>query len=98
MRGAGTFDANGKKKGGVKAHTLINARHDIPTFVCLTEARQTDVSQLQHMTLPTGSMVVFDKGYTSYQQFNQWDQQNITWISRCRKGATYRIDETMQVD
>ena len=93
MQGAGTFGSNGKKKGGVKVHTLINAQHDLPAFVRITEARHTDVSQLQHLSLPAGSVIVFDKGYTSYQQFNQWDQQNITWISRCRKGATYCIDE-----
>ncbi|MBK6731254.1 MAG: hypothetical protein IPG60_09910 [Bacteroidetes bacterium] len=43
MRGAGTSKANGKKKGGVKAHVLMNAQHDLPAFVFISEAKEHDL-------------------------------------------------------
>ena len=42
MRGAGSYKANGKKKGGAKAHVLMSAKEDIPTFVRITEGKEHD--------------------------------------------------------
>ena len=52
MRGAGTFKSNGKKKGGVKAHLMIDARHDIPGFVTITEGREHDLTFVKEVTVP----------------------------------------------
>src|SRR6266542_4204719 len=34
------------------------------------------------MNLPRGAIVVFDKGYGSFKQFEEWNDQDITWVSR----------------
>lgn len=94
MKGAGTPKANGRKKGGVKVHTLINARHDLPAFICITEGRQNDLSQLKNIHLPVGSMLVLDKGYVSYKQFEQWGD-NVIWITRLKNDAVYEIEKTL---
>src|SRR5664279_706386 len=33
MKGAGSFKADGRKKGGVKAHVVLNAKDDVPRLV-----------------------------------------------------------------
>ncbi len=96
MKGAGSLKANGRKKGGVKVHTLINARHDLPSFVNITEARQNDVSQLKNIHLPQGSMLVLDKGYVSYKQFKEWGD-DVIWITRLKKASSYVIEQSLPV-
>jgi hypothetical protein len=92
MKGAGTYGLSGKKKGGVKAHTLIDAKHDIPCYVDLTEARASDKTFLKKIDfLPPGSTVTMDKGYNSYQKYQEWTEKGIRWVTRLNNRAVYEI-------
>jgi hypothetical protein len=90
MKGAGTMPANGRKKGGMKAHVLIKAEDDIPCFVLLSSASRNDKIIYKYMNLPKGAIIVFDKGYGSFRQFNKWNSQGITWVSRFNNPWLYR--------
>jgi hypothetical protein len=87
MRGAGVAGANGKKKGGAKAHVLLNAKHDLPAFVVLSEAKEHDLIFLAQAPVPDNSTVVFDKGYAKYSQYLAWGKRNIRWITRLKNDA-----------
>lgn len=87
MRGAGSPKANGKKKGGVKAHMMIDARHDIPAFVSITEGRSHDLVFLKNLIVPANSTVVMDKAYANYHHFKRWNRQNIRWVTRLKADA-----------
>jgi hypothetical protein len=89
MEGAGVRGANGKKKGGVKAHMMIDARHDIPAFIRITAAKANDRVLLHKLPVPQGATVVFDKGYINYTQFKAWDKNGIRWITRLRNDAAF---------
>jgi len=82
MKGAGSSPASGKRKGGMKAHVLVKADDDLPCFVLLSSASRNDKIIYKHMNLPRGAIVVFDKGYGSFKQFEEWNDQDITWVSR----------------
>jgi len=82
MKGAGTTPSNGRKKGGMKAHVLIKAEDDIPCFVLLSSASRNDKIIYKYMNLPKGAIIVFDKGYGSFRQFDKWTKQGVTWVSR----------------
>ncbi|MBK7443526.1 MAG: transposase [Bacteroidetes bacterium] len=84
MRGAGTAKQNGKKKGGVKAHMMINAKHDLPAFVFISEAKEHDLTFLHQLKVPDNSTVLFDKAYTNYKQFAEWGNHGIRWVSRLK--------------
>lgn len=91
MRGAGSFNLSGKKKGGVKAHTIIDSKHDIPCFVNLTEGMVSDHKFLKVVDfLPEGSTVIVDKGYNSYQKYLEWTSKGITWVTRLNKRAVFK--------
>lgn len=91
MRGAGTHKANGKKKGGVKAHVLMDAHHDLPAFVHVTEAKENDLIFLPHLSLPQGSTVVMDKAYMKYGQLQQWTQHSVRWVTRFKEKSVYEV-------
>jgi Domain of unknown function (DUF4372)/Transposase DDE domain len=89
MRSTGSYGLTGKKKGGLKAHVVMRAQDNVPGFVWLTEGRVNDKKFMPLVQLPAGSIVVMDKGYVSYKQFNEWTKQNITWVSRVNASAKY---------
>jgi hypothetical protein len=91
MKGAGTAKSNGKKKGGIKAHMMIDAEHELPYFALLTEARHHDLVFLQQVQVPPGSIVVFDRAYSNYTQFQKWDKQKTTWVTRQKNDASFQI-------
>jgi hypothetical protein len=91
MQGAGTAKSNGRKKGGIKAHTMIDAEHNLPCFTLLTEAKHHDLVFLQSLRVPDNSLVVFDRAYTNYKQFQTWNAQGITWVTRQKNDANFKI-------
>ncbi len=90
MRGAGTSKANGKKKGGVKAHMMISAKHDLPSFVFISEAKEHDLIFLRQLYVPNDSTVLFDKAYINYTQFIEWGKRGIRWVSRLKRDASIK--------
>lgn len=87
LMGVGRRSPNGKRKGGVKAHTLIKADEDVPLLVRLTPAASADTGFMQKIQLSQGSIITFDKGYNNYKMLELWDRQGISWVSRRRKTA-----------
>ena len=69
LKGCGRNPKEGKKKGGIKAHTIINLNDNIPCFVRYTEAVRHDHMLLREIHLPKGSIIVFDRGYVDYTQY-----------------------------
>jgi hypothetical protein len=64
MKGVGRNPKHeGKKKGGLKVHMMIDAHSDTPEFVKISEAKQHDKNFLKYLNLAAHSMVVFDRAY-----------------------------------
>lgn len=93
MQGAGSYKANGRKKGGVKAHTMLDADNNVPAFVYISEAKENDLVFYQKVTLPRGSTVVMDKAYIKYEQFKKWTEQGVRWVTRLRNDACVELLE-----
>lgn len=94
MKGVGRNPKNeGKKKGGLKVHMMIDAHSDTAKFVRLSEAKLHDKNFLKYLTLPTGSMIVFDKAYNHYLQFAHWTHQGVNFVCRLKDNAVYDVQE-----
>jgi len=96
MKGVGRNPKNeGKKKGGLKVHMMIDAHSDTPTFVKISEAKQHDKNFLQYLHLAAHSMIVFDKAYNHYLQFAKWTEQKVNFVCRLKKNAVYEVVEEL---
>ncbi len=84
----GGIPPNGRRKGGVKAHVLINADEDVPRLVVVTPKLESDSSILKWVKLPKRSILVFDRGYIDYFQWARLDKEGIFWVTR-EKSGTY---------
>lgn len=92
MKGVGRNPkGEGKKKGGLKVHMLIDAHSDTPTFVKISEAKSHDKNFIQYLNLPAHSMIVFYRAYNHYLQFAKFTQKQINFVCRLKKNAVYEV-------
>lgn len=98
MKGAGSYKDNGRKKGGVKAHMMVDAQHDIPSFIYISEAKEHDLVFLQKLYVPDHAMVVMDRAYVNYKKFNEWDKRDIKWVTRLKRDAFIQPVKNLPLD
>jgi hypothetical protein len=82
---------SGKRKGGIKVHTLIRSDQDVPCMIRYSAAAANDSQYLKEVQLPKGSIVVFDRGYYDFTTYNRFTDDGITWVTRRRKLFSYKV-------
>lgn len=97
LKGTGQAPIKGKRKGGVKAHTLIKAEENVPAFVDLTAGSKADRTFMKLVELPPGSIITFDRGYVNYAIYAAWSAARITFVTRMRSNAAYEELESRPV-
>jgi len=97
FRGAGRNPINGQKKGGVKAHTVIKADEDVPVFVNMTDAADSDHEILAKMNLAPGSYVSFDMGYVDYEEWERFSTDDVYYVTREKKRTRKVVLETRDI-
>ena len=96
MRGSGQIPA-GRRKGGVKAHVLMNAEENVPRFVCLTEAKENDNVFTPMLHLPKDSIVTFDRIYYGFKPLINWSNNGVSWVTRMHPLIAYAVLEAKQI-
>lgn len=85
FKNSGSSKADGRRKGGLKVHTVVNESSFSPQIVNITDGACNDISFMSKVVLPTGSTVIMDRGYRSHKYYNLWTQQGIRWVTRLRE-------------
>jgi Transposase DDE domain/Domain of unknown function (DUF4372) len=96
MKGVGRdLKGEGKKKGGLKVHMLIDAFSQTPTFVKISEAKSHDKNFIKYLNLAPHSMIVFDRAYNHYLQFAKFTEKQINFVCRLKSNAAYTVIATL---
>ena len=90
LKGVGRNPLTGKKKGGIKMHTMINALEDVPCLIRFSDAATHNHTFLKELDLKKDSFVVFDKAYNDYLQYLQWILDDIYFVTRQKNNAVYK--------
>lgn len=98
LKGSGLSKSDGRRKGGIKVHTLLHANSDVPTMIRYSASADNDAKYLSEVKLPKGSVVVFDKGYRNYNTYNRLTDEGVTWITRHRDHSVYKIIERRKIN
>ena len=88
----------GRRKSAFKLHLGLDHDGLIPAFGCVTQGKVSDMMQARQLALPSGSVVVFDKGYNCYRWHNSLTEKGIFFVSRIRGNAKYRVLERRAVN
>ncbi len=89
MKSVGRKPADGKSKGGIKVHTMINAYEQVPQLIRFTDAAAHDVTFLENIHLQAHQIAVFDKGYIDYGQYARFSREQVCFVTRLRENAVY---------
>ena len=78
-----------RTKGAIKLHLVLDHDGYLPTFVQITEGKVADVKVAPEFRFAPGTVVVDDRGYTSYELWGQWTAQGVYFVSRLKDNAVY---------
>ncbi len=87
---------DGKKKGGLKVHMLIDAVQSVGRFVKIRAAKVHDKNFLSSLGLVPHSVVVSDRAYNHYLMFARWTEKQVYFVTRMKKNAVYTVKETLR--
>ena len=84
----GRNPANGKRKGGIKSHQKLDMQAGIPVKVYHSNAREHDSLFIQKEgVMKKGEVALFDKAYNNYALFDQWNKDEIFFVTRLKNNA-----------
>ena len=78
FKGAGRHPKTGKKKGGIKVHTVIHANEGVPSDIKFTSAATNDSFMLKPSALSEGDIMAMDRAYIDYEKFHQLSERMIS--------------------
>lgn len=91
FKGAGRHPKSGKKKGGIKVHTVIHANEGVPSDIQFTSAATNDSFMLKPSHLSKGDIIAMDRAYIDYEKFEELTQKGVTYVTKMKKSLTFSI-------
>lgn len=89
LKCVGRKPTDGKQKGGVKVHTVINVDEAVPKLVWFTNAATNDHILLDKLKMDPNTIYVFDKGYNDYKAFQKFCTSETGFVTRIKDNAVY---------
>ncbi len=98
MKCVGRKPKNGKHKGGIKVHTIINVDEIVPKMIWFTNASTNDHVLLNKLRLDSNTIYVFDKGYNDYKVFKLLDDNKTCFVTRIKNNAVYQTVKNHKIE
>lgn len=96
FKGVGRHPKIGKKKGGIKVHTVIHANEGVPSDIKFTSAATNDSFMLKPTTLCKGDIMAMDRAYIDYEKLEEMTQREVVYVTKMKKNLKYNIlNDTM---
>jgi len=93
----GRKSKEGKSKGGIKVHTVINADEIVPNLVWFSPATTNDHNFLKKLKCDDNTVYVFDKGYNDYKAFKHFTDHKTGFVTRIKDNALYEEVEILAI-
>ena len=87
-----------KRKGGIKLHTLLDLRGNIPCFIRVTDAKTYETHILDEIVFEPGSFYVMDRGYIDFARLYAIHQAGAFFVIRAKRKLDYRRSSSQPVD
>ncbi len=91
LKGVGRHPKSGKKKGGMKVHTVMKYYVGVPMVVQLTSAAKHDHYLLKEVHLPKDSTLAMDRGYIDIAQFQRLTEEGVCYVTKMKKNLKYEV-------
>ncbi len=97
LKCVGRNPKDGKKKGGIKVHTVINVDETVPKLIWFTEAATHDHILLEKLKMDSNTIYVFDKGYNDYKAFKRFAENETGFVTRIKDNAVYETIAKIEI-
>lgn len=91
FKGVGRHPKTGKKKGGIKVHSVIHANEGVPCDVQFTSAATNDSFMLAPSHYEHDEIVALDRAYVNYAKFEELTERNVVYVTKMKKNLNYEI-------
>lgn len=95
FKGVGRHPKSGRKKGGIKVHTVIHANEGVPSDVKFTSAATHDSFMLKPSRLNKGDIMAMDRAYIDYEKFEELTQRGVIYVTKMKKSLKYDVLDDM---
>lgn len=85
-------------RAGVKMHTVLDLRGNIPSFIRITDALISDASFLDHLRLEAGSFYIMDRGYMHFARLAKFAQAAAFFVVRSKQVLHHRVIGDTPID
>ena len=89
FKGVGRHPKTGKKKGGIKVHSVIHANEGVPCDVQFTSAATNDSFMLAPRHYSRGQIVAMDRAYINYAKFEELSERDVVYVTKLKKSLVY---------
>lgn len=93
FKGVGRHPKTGKKKGGIKVHTVIHANEGVPSDIKFTSAATNDSFMLRPFVLNKGDIIAIDRAYIDYEKLEIFTQREVLYVTKMKKNLKCNIIE-----
>ena len=89
FKGVGRHPKAGRKKGGIKVHSVIHANEGVPCDVRFTSAATNDSFMLAPTYYQHKEIVAMDRAYVNYEKFEELTDRNVVYVTKKKKSLRY---------
>lgn len=87
-----------KTKAGIKMHTSVDVRGNIPSFIHITDAKQHDVNALDEIAFEPGAYYLVDRGHLDFKRLYGISAAGSFFVTRAKKNTLFRRRYSSPVD
>jgi hypothetical protein len=87
-----------KTKAGIKLHTLLDLRGQIPAFLIITDARVHDVNLMDEICNEAGAVYIIDRGYLDFARLCGIKTRQAFFVTRAKRNTKARRFASRPVD
>ena len=91
FKGVGRHPKTGKKKGGIKEHSVIHANEGIPCDVQFTSAATNDSFMLAPSHYHHNEIEALDRAYINYAKFEELTERGVVYVTKMKKNLNYEV-------
>lgn len=85
-------------KAGVRLHTLLDLRGNIPTFIRISTAKMHEVRVLDELPIERNAFYVMDKAYIDFSRLYRMHQHGAFFVTRHKKDHAFVCRSRRPVD
>ena len=82
---------SGKKKGGIRVHSVIHANEGVPCDVQFTSAATNDSFILAPSHYSHNGIIALDRAYISRDKFEELTERGVVYVTKMKKNLNYEV-------